>query len=172
VGIDPRVKALLLCALACASCSRSGDETGAQPPAPASAPDVPRDTTKPGEIAEGTEQAFGLLLPRDMVVTARLPDAVYATGNLPLVPLTNYVRERLLSQRVDTGPEKTVFAGAAIKADPTRRVEVEVLSRRGKVQVVVRDRTPPPQVPGLSEEERWRRAGLTPKGKVIDKEAE
>ena len=52
-----------------------------------------------------------------------------------------------------------------------RPVDVEVVSRHGSVQMVIRDRHRPPPEPGLSEDERWKRAGLTPKGKVIKTEA-
>jgi hypothetical protein len=157
------------CVLACLlGCDRE-TETAAHPPASAST--AQPDTTLPGEIAEGAEQAFGLPLPRDMQVTARLKDAVYANGKLPFEPLANYVRDRVLAERVDTGPNKTVFVNAAVKSSPTKLVDVEVVSRHGSVQMVVRDRHRPPPEPGLSEEERWKRAGLTPKGKVIKTEA-
>jgi hypothetical protein len=34
--------------------------------------------------------------------------------------------------------------------------------------MTIRDVTPPPVEPGLSEEERWKKAGFAPDGKPID----
>ena len=42
----------------------------------------------------------------------------------------------------------------------------------GRVEMVVRDRTPPPVEEGLTEEERWRQAGMTPDGKVLPEQAQ
>ncbi len=33
---------------------------------------------------------------------------------------------------------------------------------------MIKDITPPPLEPGLTDEERWKKAGLTPDGKPID----
>jgi len=133
---------------------------------------VPVDAVRPGEIAEGKELAFGFPVPRAMRIRARFPDAVFATGDVQLESLTNYVRERVDAERVDTGPVKTVFAGATLKADSKRRVQVEVSSRGGTVELVVRDQTPKPLEPGLSPEEKWKRSGLAPDGSVLPDENE
>ena len=45
---------------------------------------------------------------------------------------------------------------------------MEITDRDNRVELVVRDLTPPPVVPGLSEEERWRRTGLRPNGQPLD----
>lgn len=133
----------------------------------------PVDSVAAGEIAEGEEQAFGLAIPRGMVVEARFPDAVQAFGTQPLESIANYVRARVRTSRVETGPVKTVFDDAELISDPQRRVRVEVtIVSSSKVELVVRDRTRKPAEPGLTEAERWRRAGLTPKGEVIEDQAE
>ena len=156
----------ILLALGLAACSHGAKE---QAPGAASAVarPVPVDALRPGEIAEGKELAFGFPLPRDMQVTARFSDAIFATGSVGFEALTNYVRERLDAERVDTGPVKTVFASATLKADPNRRVLVEVTLRSGVVEIVVRDETPKPVDPGLSSAEIWKRAGLGPDGGVL-----
>jgi hypothetical protein len=132
---------------------------------------VPIDSTSSGDIVEGDIEAFGFYLPRDVRVTAKLRDTVYAIGALNFEGASNYVRERVLPGQVDTGPSKTVFRDAALKRDPSRRVLIEVRTKNGRVEMVVRDRTPQPAEPGLSESERWNRAGLTPDGDVIEKTA-
>jgi hypothetical protein len=149
--------------LGLAACGH-GAGNKAPPAGSASARSVPVDTLRPGELAEGKELAFGFPLPRDMRVTVRFADAVFATGPLGFEPLTNYVRERVEAERVDTGPVKTVFAGASLKAAPERRLQLEVSVRGGEAELVVRDQTPKPIEPGLSPEEKWKRSGVTPDG--------
>ena len=141
--------------------------TGA--PAAAAAPaEHPVDEALPDEIAEGTEQAFGLLLPRRMAVKARFSDAVVAAGKLPAEAVSNYVRERVDATHIDTGPAKTVFTDAKIRAARDRVVRVEVVVLGAQTQLIVRDETRPPAKPGLSEEERWRELGLKPDGTPLD----
>ena len=141
------------------------------PMAPASA-SAPIDTTAPGELAEGSERAFGLPIPRDMRIKAKLDDTWYAEGALVLEDVATYVGARVEPARVDRGPNKTVFVDATLRSDENKRVEVEIARTRGRVEMAVRDRTPPPVEEGLSVEERWRRAGMTPDGKVLPDQAE
>lgn len=133
---------------------------------------TPVDTTEPNEIAEGEVLAFGLALPRDIEIDAQAADTTYATGRLSFEALANYVRERVTASRVDTGPAQTVFVDAVVKRDPKKVVQVEVRNKRGRVQLIVRDRTPKPVDQGLTEAERWRRAGLTPDGRAIEGQGE
>jgi hypothetical protein len=149
---------LVLAAAACGHGSKGKPSSASS----STARTVPVDSVRPGEIAEGKDLAFGFPLPRAMHVKARFPDAVIAAGELDFEPLTNYVRER-----VDTGPVTTVFAGATLKTDPKRRLLVEVRAAAGMVELVVRDETPKPIEPGLSDEERWKRSGLGPDGSVL-----
>ncbi|AUX21342.1 hypothetical protein SOCEGT47_018240 [Sorangium cellulosum] len=167
-----RAAALAACAACAAPAALScrGDADAPPPPAPtaAPAPRPPVDQVLPGELAEGVEQAFGLPIPRRMRVSARFSDAVFATGEISAERVANYVRTRVLAGRVETGPGKTIFAQATVKSAPQRKVRIEVVSRAHVSELVVRDETRPPPEPGLSVEERWRRHGLTPDGKVLD----
>jgi hypothetical protein len=135
-------------------------------PPPAPAPAI--DQARPNEIAEGGESAFGLPLPRVMVVKARFPDAVFASGHLSLETVANYVRERVIAAHVDTGPAKTVFTGVSIKGAPQRVVRIEVATEGDQTEIVVRDQTRPPAKDGQTEEERWRELGLDPHGQPLD----
>ena len=79
--------------------------------------------------------------------------------------MANYIRRRVDTEEVDTGPSKTRFVGAKVRGgDKTVDVEVALVSRG--VQVVVRDRTRKPAEDGLSDKDRWDRVGLTPDGKL------
>lgn len=125
------------------------------------------DSVPEGTLAEGSIEAFGLKLPRPMRLVASLPDAVHAKADLSLERVSNYVRERVEAERVETAPRKTVFLGAKLPGTP-RVLRVEVIAAAAnRVELVVRDETPRPMAPGLSEEERWRRAGQTPDGRVL-----
>jgi hypothetical protein len=130
------------------------------------------DHTRDGEVAEGRELAFGLRLPRDARVLARFDDSVHARGPLGLEPTANYVRARVRADRIDTGPAKTVFAGAKPKGDPERVVRVEVIALDREVEIIVRDETPKPAEPDVSPAEWMRRSGLNPDGSEIERLAE
>jgi hypothetical protein len=104
-----------------------------------------------------------------MRVSATFPDAVFAVGALRPEDVSNYVRERVVAQGVETGPSKTVFTKAKLKAEPQRTMRIEVVLKNGATELVVRDETPPPVEPGLSPEERMRKKGLLPDGTPIDK---
>lgn len=164
---------LLLATAACACDSKPVPP--APPPGPAAAASSkPRlvDTTAPGEIAESGERAFGLALPRGLIVQERHPDHTVADGTLAFEPLANFIRARVNAAQVETGPSKTIFVNAQVKDDPKRVVRVEVSSYAGRTRLVVRDRTKKPAEQGLTEAERWRRLGLTPDGRVIENKAE
>ncbi|WP_437726839.1 hypothetical protein [Sorangium sp. So ce861] len=172
-----RAAAALAAAVICASAASAAPACRSDAPAPAptpppaseaSAPRPPVDQALPGELAEGAEQAFGLPIPRRMKVRARFPDAVFAVGEIPAERVANYVRTRVLAGNVETGPAKTIFSRATVKSAPQRMLRVEVVSRAHVSELVVRDETRPPPERGLSVEERWRRNGLTPDGKVLD----
>jgi hypothetical protein len=163
--------ALVLLAVCSAWGCRGGDRD-APPPAPVTSAALPKpsvDQALPGEIAEGTDQAFGFPLPRRMRVRARFPDTVYAEGDVPAERLANYVRQRVVAEGVETGPAKTVFTRATVKSAPQRMLRIEVISRSGETELLIRDQTPPPPPEeGLSVEERWRRKGLKPDGSPLD----
>jgi hypothetical protein len=130
------------------------------------------DHLRPDEVVEGTERGFDFPVPRGMRVRSRFPDVVYAEGRVPFEPLTNYVRERVDAERVETGPVKTVFDGAKLKAKPEQIVRIEVTSFSDKVELAIRNQNPPPVEPGLSEEERWRQSGLSPDGQPLPEQNE
>lgn len=156
-----------------AGCRRPPDDappasrgaTTAPPPLSA----LPPDHLAPGELPEGTETAFGLALPRGFTVTARFDDSIFARGQSSPENVTNYVRRRVEAGATDVGPSRTVFGGARAKGKPNAPfVRIEVVEIPGGTEIVVRDLTPPPIEKGLSEEERWKKAGLKPNGEVLD----
>jgi hypothetical protein len=138
-------------------------------PAPiAPAPTAPVDRTLPDELAEGKDRAYGLVLPRRMMVTRRFSDSIFAAGQVSAAQVSNYVRQRVVAERVETGPVKTVFSRATSRLDPGRVMRIEVVSRGAETEILVRDETPPPVKPGLTDAERWREAGFNPDGTPVD----
>lgn len=139
------------------------------PPAPVAPPPPPADQLQPGELAEGTLDAFGLKLPRIMRVDARFPDAAFASGEASHKDVVNYVRERVVAEKIETLQTKTVLEGVTLKSSPGKKLRIEVLAVGfGRSKLVIRDETRPPAKPGMTEEERWREVGMTPQGELID----
>ena len=102
----------------------------------------PMDRLAPGELAPGVAEVWGFVAPREMRLDQRFPAEAFFVGAVAAESVANYVRERVDAERVEIGAARTVFPAARIK--------------------------PPPLEPGLSDEERWRKAGLTPDGKPLD----
>ena len=150
-------------------CSRSGEgASGTQATASASAR-PPVDRLARGELAEGPTSAFGLAFPRAMRLERRFLDSAHAAGPVPPEAVANYVRRRVEASHVEIGAARTVFPRVRIKGGaPDKLYRIEVVADGANTLLVLRDVTPPPLEPGLSVEERWKRAGMTPQGKPLE----
>lgn len=97
---------------------------------------------------------------------------MFVRGNVTGEQAANYVRARVVARSVDTGPSKTLFSDARVRApdggEGGRLLRLEVVSLVGSTELVVRDVTPPKVEPGLSEEDRWKKHGMSKDGKVLD----
>lgn len=133
---------------------------------------LPVDRLAPGELPEGREVAFGLKLPQGMGIARGFPGVIHATSTtLRPEQVANYFRARVVDGTVAAGAVGTRFLGVHAKTDPKRELAIEVRAGAPGVttcEVLLRDTTPPPVEPGLSEDERRRKAGLTPDGKLLD----
>ncbi|MBI3202099.1 MAG: hypothetical protein HYZ29_11195 [Myxococcales bacterium] len=137
------------------------------PTAPSSA--KPMDRLAPGELSPGTAEVWGFVAPREMRLDQQFPAEAFFVGAVAAESVANYVRERVEADRVEIGAARTVFPTVRIKAGkPDRTYRFEVLKEGAGSRLVIKDITPPPLEPGLSDEERWKKAGLTPTGKPID----
>lgn len=137
------------------------------------APPPPADHLAPGEIPEGTDRAFSLVLPRASHVFMRFPEAVHVRSPLSTEQLSHFVRARVRSGRALVGATVTTFEDVVVPTEPTRHLTVEIRpgSAHGdaRSEMVVKDVTPPPApAPNESEAELRRKAGLTPDGKLLD----
>lgn len=140
--------------------------------APSAKPRPPVDRLAPGELPPGEEALFGLLLPKGMKVQGKLDETGLAWGRLPPEEVANYVRARVTVQHVEVGAARTIFPAARINDSSSEHAfRIEVLRENAGTRLIVRDLTPPPAPPpepGLTDAERWRRAGYTPDGKPLD----
>ncbi len=129
----------------------------------------PMDRLAPGELSPGTEEVWGFVAPREMRLAQRFPAEAFFVGSVAPEAVANYVRERVEADRVEIGAARTVFPAVRVKAGkPDRTFRIEVLKEGAGARLVIKDITPPPLEPGLTDEERWKKAGLTPDGKPID----
>jgi hypothetical protein len=156
-------------ALAGSSCRKEKAPPSAPPPAPAASAAL--DRLLPGELAEGTERALGLAVPRDMHFERVFDDSALARGRVGAEALANYVRSRVDAATVEIGAARTLFPKAHVKGQPSdKTVRIEVIREVDSTVLYLRDTTPPVIPPGLTEEQRWRKEGVVP-GKPFDPKA-
>jgi hypothetical protein len=141
--------------------SATGTEAG--PPARA-----PVDHLAPGELVEGTEKAFGLTLPRGLVVTSSFVTVVYASGRLTVHPVVQYLRARLEGGDLHEGEGSATFEHVAVRGKPGVELTVHVDASVAGVRVEMRDSTPVPAPHLANDAERMKHVGLTPTGRFID----
>ena len=134
--------------------------------------DKPKDQLAPNEIVEGKDRAFGLPLPRVARVAARFEKTVHVLSPLTPEDLTNFVRARVKDGKVTPGTNGTQLLDVIPRDDQQKRLTIDVRTVRTgdgtRSEMIVRDTTPLPVEPGLTDEQRFKKAGLTPDGKIAD----
>lgn len=132
-------------------------------PAPSSPDRLPR-----GELLEGDTRIFGVPLPVDATVEAAFRWSASARGPWSPEDLAAYLKPRLVTDHVEIAGRKILFPRARVRAGGDTILRIEVDSFRGGAILHLRDITPPPVQPNLTEEERWRAVGMTPDGRLLD----
>ncbi len=145
---------------------------------------TPVDRLAPGELEPSDELAFGLPIPKGMRVVRRFDDATHAKGRIDHDELVEYLKRRLSTSHVTYKLDKVVFPEVQLRdapsneagdeADgeaPPKTLQIEVWADRDMTWMRVKDTTVPPLVEGLTEAERWRRAGMHPDGSPLDPDA-
>ena len=147
-------------------------EKASPPPAPSAAPPS-ADRLAPGEIPEGRERAFTLPLPLHSNVKARFPGSVHVASTHSQEELANFVRARVKDGSSVSGASETRFDGVFVAKDPSKKLSIHVrsaaIASEYRSQMVIDDITVPPEEPGLTTEDRYRKAGLGPDGKLLDR---
>lgn len=151
----------------------TSDEVGTTTPA-AGDSSAPVDHLAPGELVEGTEKIFGVLLPRELVLERQFVDVGYASGEPGQAAVATYFSTRVQGGKVKTGDRGAIFDSVHTAADPNRILRIEIatasdgqFSGRGS-RVTIRDITPPKLPDQPDEEARWKAAGLKPDGTLLD----
>lgn len=138
-------------------------------PSASAAPETPVDRLAPGELAPGELEVFGFPVPREMELKHRFPDTVYIQGRVRAEDVSNYVRKHVVVAHVEVGAARTVFPRARIKGDPKKRVfRLDVVAVGPRTKLVIRDVTKSPAPRGLSQKERWERAGFSAQGELLN----
>ena len=165
--------ALAACLLGASCHSKAGtDTTGSAQPAGSAPSAKPIDRLAPDELAAGNAEVWGFVVPREMKVEHRYQEVAHLVGSVKPDALANYVRDRVVVSHVEIGAARTIFPNARIKGGAKDRVyELDVIPEPGVTRLVIRDTTPLKVEPGLTDEERWRQAGLTPQGRPLDPKA-
>ncbi len=130
----------------------------------------PTDHLAKGELPEGTERAFGIVLPVGMVIDRRLFDLVLAEGAVNFTSVEEYVKKRVGGGTVrKESNSRLILRNVRTPSEPNRPLEVVIEQKVDRVRLEVRDITPPPPPPEQPTEElRWKAAGLKPNGEPLD----
>jgi len=153
--------ALLLVACATFACQRE--------PAPATDAATP-DRLGPGEGLPESETAFGLAMPPGMRLVRHFKDAAYFAGNVELERSLEQVAQHVTPRDAQLVTSGAVFPRVRVNGDGSGRLLRVTLTRmRHGSQVHIEDITPnTPVLSGLSQEERWRKAGRKADGTPLD----
>jgi hypothetical protein len=157
------------------ACKREPDVTIIDAPQASASAAKPVDHLAPKELLEGDAKAFGLVMPRGVRVDQSFADVAYASGPVDTQAAVQYVRARVREGKMIepsfAGDGKTTFDHVRVPAMPDKQLVVSVrpsLGAVGMTQIEIRDVTPTkaPELP--DETARWKNAGLTPQGRVLD----
>lgn len=145
-------------------------ETTSAAPTPSASIATPIDHLNDGELLEGTENTFGLVLPREVHVVHGFDDLRVATGAPQAERVANYFRARVHEGKITVGARSTVFDGVRIAAAPDIELAINVEPGPGgdgcRVEVRKLTHEKAPVLP--DDEARWRAAGLKPNGQPLD----
>ena len=164
----------LAIAVSCAAfgCRSEREQAAAAAAASASAGKPPVDRLSPGELSASADVAFGIPVPRGMELTHKFHDVAYIEGRVPQDALVDYVKQRVAAKRVELAENAVIFPRVSVNGQPDNRLyDIEVWSQHGRSRLTIRDVTPVPARQGLSEAQRWERAGLSPTGELLNKDA-
>jgi len=148
--------------------ARPPPDADPQPAPTVSSAPPPVDHLAAGELAEGTEHAFGLTLPRALQVTGNFVPVVYASGPLTVHPVVQYLSARLEGGDLHEGPGSATFEHVAVRGKPGVELSIHVDASLAGVRLEMRNTTPVPALNLANDAERWKHVGLTPSGRVID----
>lgn len=126
------------------------------------------DRLPPGELLEGPDEFFGFSVPRGMRGQLKAPGLVEITGRADFDKLATYTKDRIAVRHAEMLEDRLIFRNARILGTKDRLFDLTVSRQRLGSRLEILEITKKPGTKGLSEEERWKRAGLKPGGGLID----
>ncbi|HEX8795690.1 MAG TPA: hypothetical protein VF765_32290 [Polyangiaceae bacterium] len=129
----------------------------------------PVDHLAPEELVEGTEQAFGLTLPRGVHIESSDKGDVHAVGLVTLHALVKYLRQHVQESDLEEGDTYADLRKVKVHGKPGLLYTIHLAPAgfRG-TSLLMQDVTPVPAADLPNEAERWKAVGLSPTGKVLD----
>ncbi len=131
------------------------------------------DRLPPGALLEGPESAFGFAIPKGMELAHPTRSTYRAEGRVNFDDLTNYVKDRIVVRHAEMFGTRLVFPNAKIKGEENKIFNLTLREHHGRAILEIRDETPLPPTHGLTEKERWEKAGFkVTNGSIDPKELE
>jgi hypothetical protein len=165
------VPVLMSLALFGAPACKRKEEAPPPPPAPSAASTA--DHLANGEIAEGRERAYTLALPLHSTIKARFAGSIHVASSHTPEELAKFVRARVKDGKSSSSANESVFDQVVAIKDPSKTLTIHVRSAANaadyRSQMVINDVTPTPEEPGLTDADRWKKAGMSPDGKLLDR---
>jgi hypothetical protein len=167
MGPHLRIAAIGFFALLIAACKDpGGDRTPVRQRSSAATP----DRLLASEELPGQKRVFGIEVPPGLTVSAQFADRAQLRGRVELNTVLKALQKQLVTGPVEYSPRRAVFANALVSGDSKKRVyRIELVAERNLTSVQILDVTPPPVTEGLSETQRWDRAGRNPDGTLKDR---
>jgi hypothetical protein len=131
-------------------------------------PMLPGDHLAPGELLEGTQEAYGIKLPQLVKVDEVFSDETAASGPVALHPLVDYLRARVTGGELREGTDSATFEHVTAPGKPQPELQIHLARSRDVMRIVFRDATPPVLPPLPDDTARFKRAGLSPSGRILD----
>jgi hypothetical protein len=167
-----RVLALLAGSLAgLAGCNSTRVDDPSGPGAsgvPVKAPALPADHLAPGELLEGTQEAYAIKLPQMVKVDASFSKETDASGPVVLHAMVDYLRARVTGGELREGADSATFEHVTAPGHAEPELSIHLVKFRDVVRIVFTDTTPVVQPALPDDAARFKRAGLTPGGKILD----
>lgn len=129
------------------------------------------DRLPPGELLEGPDEFFGFAVPKGMRGRLVAPGIVEITGRVDFDLLADYTKDRIAVRHAEMLPNQLIYRNARILGTQDKVFDLIVSRQNSGTRLEIHEITKRPAPRGLSEEERWKRAGLKPSGGLIDPRA-
>jgi hypothetical protein len=160
------VSCLLCCGAASLACRAKPQAQPSIDPAPEAAEP---DRLNADERLPEAETAFGLPIPAGMRLTRHFDDSAYFSGPMDVQSALEHVRGHVQARDLELMGQSAVFSRAYINGDAMQRLfRIEVTPLGSGSQVYIKNITPRAATRGLSETEKWSRAGRKPDGTPLD----